>query len=111
MISRAERGPLADWMRTVDRWLLGAFGALMVVGVVMALAASPAVAERLGLSTFHFVDRQAVMLLPSALVLVMTSFLSPRHVRRAALLLFAVSMAMIIALNQNSWGMPFWACL
>ena len=97
MISRAERGPLADWARTVDGWLLGAFGALMVVGVVMALAASPAVAERLGLSTFHFVDRQALLLLPSAFLLVATSFLSPRHVRRAALLLFLVSMAMIVA--------------
>ena len=97
MISRAERGPLADWARSVDGWLLGAFGALMVVGVVMALAASPAVAERLGLSTFHFVDRQALLLLPSAFLLVATSFLSPRHVRRAALLLFLVSMAMIVA--------------
>ena len=38
----------------------------MVVGVVMALAASPAVAERLDLSTFHFVNRQAELLLPSA---------------------------------------------
>ena len=46
MVSRAERGPVADWMRTVDRWLLGSFGALMVIGLVMALAASPAVAER-----------------------------------------------------------------
>ena len=59
MISRAERGPVADWLRSVDGWLLAAFGVLMVFGVVMALAASPAVAERIGLSTFHFVDRQA----------------------------------------------------
>ena len=54
MVSRAERGPVADWMRTVDRWLLGSFLALMVIGLVMALAASPAVAERLNLSTLPF---------------------------------------------------------
>ena len=96
MMSRAERGPVADWVRTVDRWLLGAFGALMVVGVVMALAASPAVAERLGLSTFHFVNRQAALLLPSAALMVATSFLSPRYVRRAALIVFVVSMALIV---------------
>ena len=89
MISRAERGPVADWLRSVDRWLLGSFAALMIVGVVMALAASPAVAERLGLPTFHFVNRQAELLLPCAILLVATSFLSPRHVRRAALILFA----------------------
>jgi len=96
MMSRAERGPFADWFRTIDRWLLGAFAALMVFGVVMALAASPAVAERLGLTTFHFVDRQALLLLPTAVLMVGISFLSPRHVRRTALILFAVSLALII---------------
>ena len=96
MISRAERGPVADWFRTIDRWLLGAFGALMVFGLVMALAASPAVAERLGLTTFHFVDRQALLLLPTAALMVAVSFLSPRHVRRAALILFVATLALII---------------
>jgi cell division protein FtsW len=96
MMSRAERGPIADWFRTVDLWLLGSFGALMVVGLVMALAASPAVAERLDLSTFHFVNRQAALLPPSAALMVATSFLSPRHVRRAALIVFVVSMALMV---------------
>ena len=83
-------------MRTADRWLIGSFIALMVIGLVMALAASPAVAERLNLSTFHFVNRQALMLIPTAALMIATSFLSPRHVRRAALLTFAVSFALII---------------
>jgi cell division protein FtsW len=97
MVSRAERGPVANWMRTIDPLLLGSFGTLMVIGLVMALAASPAVAERLNLSTFHFVDRQALMLAPTAILMIATSFLSPRHVRRAALLLFIFSFALIIA--------------
>ena len=96
MVSRAERGAVADWLRTVDRWLLGSFVALMVIGLVMALAASPAVAERLNLSTLHFVNRQAVMLVPTVILMVATSFLSPRHVRRAALLLFIFSLALIV---------------
>jgi cell division protein FtsW len=96
MISRAERGPVADWFRSIDRWLLGSFGALMVIGLVMALAASPAVAERLNLPTFHFVNRQALLLAPTALLMIVTSFLSPRHVRRAALIVFAVSMTLIV---------------
>jgi cell division protein FtsW len=96
MMSRAERGPFADWFRTVDRWLLGSFAALMVIGLVMTLAASPAVAERLKLPTFNFVNRQAELLLPSALLMIATSFLSPRHVRRAALIVFFVSLALII---------------
>ncbi len=85
MLSRAERSPFADWWWTVDRWLLAAVGTLMVLGIVLAMAASPPVAERHGLSTFHFVNRQVLYLIPAATLLVVTSFLSPRHVRRAAL--------------------------
>src|SRR5271170_8026878 len=101
MVSRVERGPVADWMRTADRWLIGSFIALMVIGLVMALAASPAVAERLNLSTFHFVNRQALMLIPTAALMIATSFLSPRHVRRAALLAFILSFALIILRSEE----------
>ncbi len=59
------------------------------------MAASPPVAERLGLSTFHFVNRQVLYLIPAAALLLVTSFLSPRHVRRAALLVFIIGMALI----------------
>ncbi len=97
MVARTERGPVADWMRTVDPWLIAAFGGLMAIGVVMALAASPAVAERIGLDTFHFVNRQTALMIPSAAMLLATSLLSPRHARRAALVLYAVSFALIIA--------------
>ena len=97
MVSRAERSALANWWWTVDRWLLAALGALIVLGLVLTLAASPPVAERLGLPTFHFVNRQMAFLVPAIAVLFVTSFLSPRHVRRTALIVFIVSMALIIA--------------
>ena len=97
MVARTERGAVADWMRTVDPWLLGGFGGLMAFGVVMALAASPAVAERIGLDPFHFVNRQTALLVPSATMLAATSFLSPRHARRAALVLYVVAFALIVA--------------
>ena len=96
MVARTEKGAVADWMRTVDPWLLVAFGSLMAIGVVMALAASPAVAERIGTDTFHFVDRQALALPPCLLLLTATSFLSPRHARRAALVVYAIAFALLI---------------
>ena len=97
MISRAERSYIGDWWWTIDRLLLGAFGLLMVLGMVLTMAGSPPVAERLGLQTFHFVHRQFLYLIPAAVLALVTSFLSPRHVRRAALLVFLASMALIIA--------------
>ncbi len=96
MVSRAERSPFADWWWTVDRWLLASIGSLMVLGLVLTLAGSPPVAERLGLPTFHFVNRQVGYLIPAAVLLLVTSFLSPRLVRRAALLLYAGGMGLVI---------------
>ncbi|MEA2840207.1 MAG: cell division protein FtsW [Methylobacteriaceae bacterium] len=96
MISRAVRSPFAEWWWTVDRWLLAALGMLMVIGIVLAMAGSPPVAERLHLSTFHFVNRQVLYLIPAITVLIATSFLTPRHVRRAALVAFAIGMTLVL---------------
>ena len=35
MISRAHTSSLARWWWTIDRWLLGALGMLMVLGIVL----------------------------------------------------------------------------
>ncbi len=64
MISRAERTPFGEWWWTVDRLLLAALFGLMLAGIVLSLAASPAVAHRIGLDTFHFVNRQVFFLVP-----------------------------------------------
>ncbi|TAL80086.1 MAG: cell division protein FtsW [Beijerinckiaceae bacterium] len=96
MVSRVERSALANWWWTVDRWIIGAIGVLIVAGLVLTLAASPPVAERLGYPPFHFVNRQIIFFIPTIGVLLFTSFLSPRHVRRAALVIFAVSLVLIL---------------
>lgn len=96
MVSRAERSPFADWWWTVDRWLLTGLGALMVLGIVLTMAGSPAVAERLGLQAFHFVNRQVLFLGACTFVLVGISFLPPRYVRRFALLLYVASMVLVV---------------
>ncbi len=97
MLSRAERSYFTDWWWTVDKWFIGALSALMVLGVVLGLAGSPAVAERLGLPAFHFVNRQLLYLAPAIVLMVATSFLPPRLIRRAALFVFIVGMAGVMA--------------
>ncbi|MFO1101659.1 MAG: putative peptidoglycan glycosyltransferase FtsW [Methylocystis sp.] len=97
MISRAQRTPFSDWAWTVDRWLLASVALLIVAGLVFAMAGSPPVAERLHLATFHFVNKQAIYLVPALAVMIATSFLSPRHVRRLALVIFIVSLALVFA--------------
>ena len=96
MVSRAERGPVADWFWTIDRFFLATFVLLMGIGFMLSFAASPAVAERLNLDSFHFVKRHAAFLLPSLAVMIGISFLTPRQVRRAAMILLLASLAMMV---------------
>jgi len=97
MMSRAHRSPIGEWAWTVDRWLLVAIGVLIVAGLVFSMAGGPPEAERLHLPTFYFVNRQATTLLPSIAVMFGVSLLSPRHIRRLALVLFLVSLALVVA--------------
>ena len=97
MISREQRTPFSEWWWTVDRLLLAAIVVLMLGGVILSLAASPPVATRIGLDSFHFFNRHVMFLLPSFIVLIGVSFLSPRQIRRSALVVFAVSVALIMA--------------
>jgi cell division protein FtsW len=97
MISREQRTPLSEWWWTVDRLLLGAFVLLILCGVILSLAASPSVATRIGLDPFHFFNRHVLFLLPSMIVLLTVSFLSPRQIRRSALIVLAISVTLIVA--------------
>ena len=96
MISRAEKSFFADWWWTVDRWLLSAILAMMVLGLVIAMAASPPEAERLNLPIFFFVHKHVQWLIPSSLAMIAVSMISPRWVRRSSLLLFIAAMGLIV---------------
>ncbi len=97
MVSRVDRGPVANWWWTVDRWLLAAFLALMVLGIVLSFAASPPVAERLGLDPYHFVTRQLVFMVPALAIMIGVSFFNQRYVRRFALLMLIGSLILMLA--------------
>src|SRR6478736_6226325 len=97
MLARDQRSPLSDWWWTVDKLQLAAVIALMLAGLILSLAASPPVATRIGLDPFHFFNRHVMFLLPSFIVLICVSFLSPRQIRRSALIVFAISIALIVA--------------
>ena len=97
MLSRLDRSPVANWWWTVDRWFLAAFLSLMGLGIVLSFAASPAVAERIGLGSFHFATRQIVYMIPALAAMIFVSFLDARQIRRLALLMLGVSLAMMVA--------------
>jgi cell division protein FtsW len=100
MVSRLERTHFAAWWWTVDCVLLAAVLALMFGGIVLSLAASPPVASRLGLDPFYFATRHVLYLLPALAIMLATSFLPPRHIRRLALGVFVLSI-LLVALSLH----------
>jgi cell division protein FtsW len=97
MVSRVERTPFGEWWWTVDKLMLAALGGLMLGGIVLSLAASPPVAARIGLDPFHFVNRHILYLIPTIAILLVTSLLNLRQIRRIALVVFALSIVALAA--------------
>ncbi|MBZ0325287.1 MAG: FtsW/RodA/SpoVE family cell cycle protein, partial [Alphaproteobacteria bacterium] len=95
MFARTDKSLVARWWWTVDLWTLAAIAALIIFGLLLTVAASPPVAERIGLDSFHFVRRQILFLVPSVLILISVSMLSPRSVRRLAAILFLGTLALM----------------
>lgn len=96
--SRADTSVLGRWWWTVDRWTLAALLTLIAFGYVMMLAASPAVAERIGASSRHmFFVKQVAYLAMAAALMVGVSLLSVKGVRRFALLGFAAALVLTAA--------------
>ena len=95
-IARTDTSVLGRWWWTVDRWTLVALLALAAIGIVLAMAASPAVAERLGLDPLHFVRRQAFFLPLAFVVLIGVSLLTPVGARRLAIGIFLGSIALLV---------------
>ncbi|MFN3835493.1 MAG: FtsW/RodA/SpoVE family cell cycle protein [Glycocaulis sp.] len=82
----------------LDQTLLFTLAGLIVVGLTLSLAASPAAAERLRLSDpFYFVYRHIFFAFLSAAVLMVMAALSPRGVRRFAGLALVFSLLALIA--------------
>ena len=95
MFSRTDRSILGIWWWTVDRGILVATATLAIMGIFLVMAASPPVAHRIGFDQQHFVLRHLVFLLPTIALLLVTSTLSPRHIRILGLAGLIASVAMI----------------
>jgi cell division protein FtsW len=110
--ARTDTSRWAQWWWTTDRWLLGATGALIVLGVLLQFGTSPAAAARLGIaSPFHFALRQCAFAALGVVVVLCTSVLRPRGVRRVAFFVYLVAIVSMMALpflGHNAKGATRW---
>jgi len=110
-LGRTDTSVIGRWWWTVDRWTIAAVSMIVIIGVMLIMAASPAVAERIGADHFHFIRRQFVFLPPAMLVIFGVSLLEPRDVRRLACLGFLCAvglMALTLVSGQEIKGATRW---
>ena len=97
-LSRADTSTLGRWWWSVDRLTLAALLTLVGFGYVMVLAAAPAVAERINASTRDlFFAKQVFFLLLASAIMAGVSLLSPKGVKRLAILGFAGALLLTLA--------------
>jgi cell division protein FtsW len=96
-LDRTDTSIVGQWWWTVDRWILLAVGLLIATGTMLIMAASPSVAERIGLGPWHFAQRQVIFLIPAVASLFVISLMTARGVRRIAVIGFIGSLALMVA--------------
>jgi len=95
MFARERKTPIAEWWWTIDKGLLAALILLLMAGVILSFAASPPVAERIGLSPWYFIIRQAMFAALAVPVMLAASMLPHRAARWVALCALVVSVLLL----------------
>ena len=97
--ARSDKSALGIWWWTMDRWLLGATCLLVLVGILLSFGNSPAAAARIGYhDPFHFAVRQLIFGISGAAVMIASSMLTPRLVRRTSFIVYIVSILGMVGL-------------
>ena len=73
---------LSKWWRTLDKSVLTAILILFSIGLLLGLASSPPLAEKNGLSPFHYVNRQTIFGSIALILLLAFSMMSSKVIRR-----------------------------
>ena len=97
--SRTDPSMLGRWWWPLDRWALLGVTLLFAVGAILTVAASPGAAARIGLEPFFFVRHQFTFMVPALLILLAVSMLSPRGVRRMAVVVLGAGIFLVAATN------------
>jgi len=110
--ARTDRTRAGVWWWTTDHILLGIVAVLMILGVLLSFASSPAAAARMNLGDpFHFAVRQCAFAAIGAVILLSASMLSPKGVRRAAFFIYLAAIGVMMALpifGHNAKGATRW---
>lgn len=111
-MTRTGRNLLYDWWWTVDRGAVGAVLLLIGIGLILAVAASPAASG--GPATagnFHFAMKQVIFAAISVAILFGVSLLNPDEVKRLALVVYLLALIgtlLTLFLGAETLGAKRW---
>jgi len=95
-LARTNTSLIGQWWWTIDRWTLAALMLLIVLGVLLIMAASPAVADQHHWSSFHFIKKHIIFLVPTLGILFGVSLLSLQELKKVSLAILIISMGGLI---------------
>lgn len=93
-ISRVNEGIVSRWWWSIDRTMLFGFLVLIAFGILLAMAATPMVANRIGIEEFYFLKRHIIYILPSLIIIFSVSNMSYRNIKIFCVLLFCAMLLM-----------------
>ena len=95
-IIKRDTSYIGRWWWSLDRWVVIATLLLLGIGVILIMAGSPSVADRLKLHSFYFARRHALMIIPSVFLMFGISFLSLKQIRYLAFTVFGLAVVCLI---------------
>lgn len=112
--SRNSRSILANWWWTVDKTLLSLVTLLLIIGIFLNFSASPSVANRIGVGSFHFIKRQLFFVPIAYGLMLFLSMQNLKTIRRTAIIGYIATMIlMVITLfwGEETKGASRWITL
>lgn len=95
-LSRTDRSVLGRWWWTIDKPLLFSFLILLITGIFLSFAASPVIADRIGLDSYYFVKRHAIMAGVAFFIMVAFSILRTKNIRYLSWAIFGFCVICLI---------------
>lgn len=94
--SRNSRSHIANWWWTVDKVLLTLITLIIAIGIFLNFSASPAVANRIGFGSFHFVKRQMFFIPIAYGFMLFLSMQNLKTIRRVAIIGYILTLGLMV---------------
>lgn len=95
-LSRQSHNALAKWLWTVDKVILFVALALLAIGIILDITASPAVARRINVDDFWFVRKQVFYVVASIGIIFILSLLKLKTIRRLSIIGFVIFLGLLV---------------